>query len=136
MKRAIIRQKIVITATPQEVYKALIDPKVHSKFTGSKASGSQKEGGKFTAYDGYIQGKHILLKKGESIVQEWTTTEWPKDLEPSTLRIDLEKIRKGTRLEMTHTKVPASQAAGYKQGWKEFYWKPLQEYFKRPKTKR
>jgi hypothetical protein len=30
---------------------------------------------------------------------------------------------------MMHSNVPASQVEYYAGGWKEYYWKPLKEYF-------
>ena len=53
-----ITQKIIIPkVTPKEVYEAYVDPKKHSEFTGSQATGKPVVGGKFTAWDGYILGQ-------------------------------------------------------------------------------
>jgi len=30
---------------------------------------------------------------------------------------------------MVHSKVPEEQVDYYAEGWKEYYWKPLQKYF-------
>ena len=57
-----IKQKVIIPASPKEVYDAYVDPKKHSKFTGSKATGKAVVGGKFTAWDGYISGNTLNLK--------------------------------------------------------------------------
>jgi uncharacterized protein YndB with AHSA1/START domain len=46
---ATLKQKVVIPASPQQVYEAYVDVKKHSKFTGSKATGKAVVGGKFTA---------------------------------------------------------------------------------------
>ncbi len=32
---------------------------------------------------------------------------------------------------MAHSKVPEDQADDYEQGWEDYYWKPLKEYFKK-----
>jgi hypothetical protein len=37
-KTTIIKQIVFIPAKPEDVYEALIDEKIHTKFTGSKAS--------------------------------------------------------------------------------------------------
>ena len=124
-----IKQIILIPATPEEVYDALIDEKKHAEFTGAKAKIDPKVGGKFTAWDGYIFGKNIELVKGKKIVQEWETTEWP-DYPPSKAEFVLRKKGDGTELTMIHSKVPAEQAEEYKKGWTDFYWKPIKKYFK------
>ena len=126
-----IYDSVIIPASPEEVYDAYMDPKKHTVFTGSKATGDGKVGGKFTAWDGYIFGKNVVLEKGKRIVQEWRTTEWPEGYPPSKLELTLKKVKGGTEVAMTHSDVPAEQADDYRQGWIDFYWKPLREYFKK-----
>jgi len=77
IKTGTIKQKVVINATPEEIYNAFMDAKIHSKFTGGKATIVPKVGGKITAWDNYITGKNLELIKSKRIVQEWSTTEWP-----------------------------------------------------------
>jgi len=137
MKVTTIRQKTSIPAEPIEVYKAFIDSKKHTEFTGSKATSDPKVGGEFTAWDGYIFGKNLELDEGKRIVQEWITTEWPKDYPPSRLELTFKKTTGGTEIVMIHSGVPADQAADIRQGWIDFYWQPLKEYFKKmmPRTR-
>jgi activator of HSP90 ATPase len=132
-KTTTIKQQIVVSASPEEVYEALIDSKKHSEFTGSKATGKPIVGGRFTAWEGYISGKNLELEKGKRIVQEWTTTEWPKNYPPSKLEIVLKKKDKGTELTFVQSDVPADQAKEIEQGWIDFYWEPLKNYFQKRK---
>ena len=131
MEFRVIRQKALVDASPDEVFDAYVDPRAQTEFTGSKAAGATKVGGKFTAWDGYIKGKHVRLDRGKKIVQEWTTTEWPKGYPPSMLEITLSPKGKKTELVMIHSKVPADQADEYAQGWTDYYWEPLKEHFKK-----
>lgn len=126
-----IKQKEIIPASPAEVYDALIDAKKHAEFTGSKATCQPKVGGKFTAWDGYISGKNLKLRKGRRIVQEWKTTEWPTGHPPSVVEFYFKKKGTGTELTMVHSNVPSAQAESYRQGWIDFYWKPLKRYFQK-----
>lgn len=126
-----LKQKVIIPADPDDVYGAIIDENKHSVFTGSKATSDPRVGGKFTSWDGYIFGKYVELEKGKKIVQEWSTTEWPKGYPPSIFELKLKKVQGGTEIEMTHSKVPEEQADDYEQGWEDYYWKPLKEYFKK-----
>jgi len=129
MKTGTIRQTALFDATPLEVYEAYVDPKKHAEFTGDSATGTQKVGGRFTAGDGYISGKYLALEKGKHILHEWTTTEWPEGYPPSVLELTLKAKGKKTELTMVHSKVPEEQVEYYAEGWKEYYWKPLQKYF-------
>lgn len=135
MKATTIKQKTLIPATPDEVYDAFMEAKKHSAFTGSKATSDPKVGGEFTAWDGYISGRNLELVKGKKIVQEWSTTDWPDKFPPSRLELTFKEAKGGTEISMIHSNVPAEQANDLAEGWNEFYWKPLKEYFtKRART--
>ena len=126
-----IKQKVIILASPDEVYEALVDPKKHSEFTGAKATGKAKVDGKFTAWDGYSFGKYLAIEKGKRILQEWQTTDWPEGYPPSKLELTLQETPKGTELTMIHSDVPAEQDKELADGWIEYYWNPLKAYFKK-----
>jgi len=126
-----IKEKVLIQAKPEEVYDVFLNARKHSEFTGSKATCNPKVGGKFTAWDGYIFGKTIRLEKGKKIAQHWQTTEWPEGYPWSTVEFSFKKKGDGTELTLVHSKVPKEQADSYREGWNDYYWKPLQKYFKK-----
>ena len=123
-----LKQKVIIPASPKEVYEAYVDPKKHSKFTGTKATGKPVVGGKFTAWDGYISGKYLELEEGKRVVQEWTSTDLPEGT-VTQLELCFNKVPQGTELVMVHSGVPAEQADETAEGWTEWYWEPLKKYF-------
>ncbi len=130
-----IKISTTVPAPPKKVYEAWLDSKEHSAFTGEKATGSSKEGGKFTAFSGYIEGKNLELKPHKLIVQAWRTTEFPAESEDSKLELTLEKVDSGTRLTLAQSNIPKGQGDRYKDGWKEFYFEPLKKYFSEQKKK-
>lgn len=115
---------------PNEIYSAWLDSKAHSNMTGAKAKVNPKINGTFSAWYGYISGKTVELKLNQKIVQLWRTTEFPQDAPESILEIKLEVIQKGTRLTLFHKNIPDGQSENYKQGWKDFYFKHMEMYFK------
>jgi activator of HSP90 ATPase len=119
----------VIPATPSEIYKAWLSTKGHAAMTGSAAKVAGKVGGKFTAWDGYIFGSTLELEVDHRIVQAWRTSEFPDDAPDSRLEVLLEETKSGTKVTLTHTNMPKDQADSYKQGWDDFYFKPMKEYF-------
>jgi activator of HSP90 ATPase len=125
----VIRQKVLLDAEPVEAYEAYVDPKKHSAFTGSGATGTPKVGGRFIAWDGYISGKYLELEKGKRVLHEWTTTEWPAGYPPSIVELTFRKKGKKTELTMVHSRAPAEQADDYRQGWIDWYWEPMKAYF-------
>jgi uncharacterized protein YndB with AHSA1/START domain len=132
VKTRTIRQTVLLPAAPDAVYRALASSKEHSAFTGSKAKIPKRTGGRMTAYGGYISGKVLGLWPAMGLLQTWRTTEWPKSAPDSRLEIRLAPAgKKGTRLTMIHSQVPAAQAARYASGWRAFYWVPLRRHLKR-----
>ena len=114
---------------PKAVYAAWLSSKGHAEMTGSPAKANAKKGGKFTAWDGYISGKNLELKPGKLIVQAWRTTEFPDGAPDSKLEIRLAKEGQGTKLTLMQTDIPPGQAGEYRQGWLDFYFKPMKKYF-------
>jgi activator of HSP90 ATPase len=133
MKFEVIRQKVQFEAGLEEVFEVYVNPKKHAEFTGSPATGTPRVGDRFTAWDGYILGKFLVLEKGRRVILEWKTTEWPAGYPPSLVELTLKEKGKKTELTMIHSKVPAGQAKEYAQGWKDYYWEPLKEYFRKDK---
>jgi activator of HSP90 ATPase len=130
-----IKQKVIIPATPEEIYEAYTNPKIHSEFTGSKATGKPKVGEKFTAWDGYISGTYLELEKGKKIVQEWVDTDWPEGYPPSKFELTFKATLDGTEISMVQSGIPAARDEELLEGWKEFYWDPLKKFFSK-KTKK
>lgn len=132
-KTKTIRQSVLLPGTPQQVYDALMTTKGHEGFTGAPARISPREGGRFSAWGGYIHGENVELVPGKRIVQRWRPTEsdWPKEYF-STVRFVLAAARGGTRVSFTHSGVLAQHAGHLADGWKESYWDPLRAYLSRP----
>jgi len=103
-----------------------MDSRKHSVFTGAKAGISRKIGGKFTAYDGYIEGVNVELVPDGKIVQSWRGSDWPAG-HYSTATFALKEVPGGTRLVFTQTGVPDEQYGSISQGWRDYYWKPMKE---------
>jgi activator of HSP90 ATPase len=120
---------ITLPAKPEQVYKAWLSTDGHTSMTGSPAKVDGRVKGGFTAWEGYIWGTFMELEEGHRIVQTWRTTEFPEEAEDSNVEILLEKVRGKTNLTLTHTNIPEGQADSYRQGWEDFYFKPMMEYF-------
>ena len=115
--------------TPEQLYRAWLDGEMHGAFTGSAAQVDPQVGGRFTAWDGYITGTNLTLEPFRRIVQSWRTTEFPAGSPDSHLEVLLEEGEAGTTLRLVHTEIPDGQAEDYRQGWEDYYFKPMQDYF-------
>ena len=116
-------------ASPQSIYEAWLDSEEHSAFTGSSASVEGRVGGALSAWDGYISGQILELEPYGKIVQTWRTTEFPEGSADSRLEVLMEAVEGGTRLTLQHSDIPDGQGEMYAEGWEEYYFHPMREYF-------
>ena len=114
----------------ETIYKAWISTQGHTLMTGSPAKVNGAVNGEFTAWDGYIWGTFLDLTPNKRILQVWRTGEFPEDAEDSLVEILFEETGGKTKLTLTHTNIPAGQSESYRQGWEDFYFKPMREYFR------
>jgi uncharacterized protein YndB with AHSA1/START domain len=118
-----------LPAPRQAVYDAWLDSAAHSAMTGSEAKIGMGVGEPYSAWDGYIAGKTLELVPGKRIVQSWRTTEFEPQDPDSTIVVDLEPTKTGTRLTLTHRGAPDGQTSYENGGWRDFYFAPMQAYF-------
>lgn len=117
-----------IPATVDTVYNAWLNSKEHAAMTGSQSAlVTKKAGAVFTAHDEYIFGKNLILIPGKKIIQTWRTTEFRKSDPDSIVEILFCAVEGATLVTLKHNNVPHMK---YKDGWKEYYFKPMKTYFR------
>ncbi len=119
----------IINTDAKTLYKAWMDSKKHTAFTGGDAKVDPKINGKFSAWDGYITGRTVELVPYTKIVQKWRTIEFTQDAEDSILEILFEEKAGKTKLTIYHHKLSRGDVDRYKRGWKEHYFSPMKDYF-------
>jgi len=129
MKTNSIEQVVTFTAAPEEVYQLIMDSKKHAEFTGTKVLMSTEVNGGFNIFDGYCTGYNIELIKGKKIVQAWRFKEdgWPDD-HYSVCTFLFEPQGNSTKLTFIQTDVPEHKIEELSDGWKQYYWEPMQRY--------
>lgn len=116
-------------AKPDKIYNAWLDSNSHAQIIGSTAKINPRLSGRFEIWDGYITGNNIELIPGKKIVQNWRTTEFEEHCSDSVLEILFEEIPEGTKLTLSHSNIPPELAEDLKQGWFEYYFKPMKVFF-------
>lgn len=116
----------LISADPEEVYKALTNPDEIRYWTGEEASMSTEPGSEFELFEGSIAGRNLEFEAGKKIVQQWYFGE---QQDPSLVTIKLHPHKKGTSAELRHTNIPDEAFADITQGWDEAYFGSLIAYF-------
>jgi activator of HSP90 ATPase len=119
----------VFPAPAKNIYDAWLSSEGHARMTGASAKVSDKVGGEFEAWDGYIRGKNLILEPGARIVQSWRTAEFSAEEGDSQIEVTFRKAGTGTRVGIRHTRLP-KHGKQYKQGWIENYFEPMKKYFK------
>ena len=128
------RLKTTLPAEPRAIYKAWLSGPEHTAMTGAAATASDKVGGRFTAWDGYIAGKNRELKPHWCIVQSWRTTKFSDGDPDSRLELCIHPKGDGCELLLIHSEIPPDQVAGYRSGWVEYYFEPMKRYFAAKKS--
>jgi len=122
-----IRQHYFINATPEEVFQAITNPFTIELWSGYPARMDEKEGTEFSIFDGDIAGKNIRITQNEQLIQEWYFGERP---EQSIVTIDLKAHQMGTKINLEHTNVPDEEYDEFLEGWNNYYWGAIREFFK------
>lgn len=122
-----IRQHHFINATPEEVFIALTNPFTIELWSGHPAVMENKEGTEFSMFDGDIAGKNLKIVENEQLVQEWYFGESETQ---SVVTITLKEHQLGTKVMLEHTNVPDEDAVEFTEGWNDFYWGAMKDYFK------
>jgi len=120
----------LISASPEAIYQAWVSSAGHTAMTGSPAEASDIVGATFSAWDGYIFGHNLELEPGVRIVQAWRTSEFAENEADSRLEVVLTAHEDGTLVTIRHSNLPVD-GEQYRQGWLDYYFAPMQEYFAR-----
>jgi activator of HSP90 ATPase len=126
-----LKLSITLPVKAEQLYKDWLNSKKHAAFTGGEVSISAKVNTAHTAWDGYISGKNLELKPGKKIVQTWRTAEFPDDAPDSILELSFEEKAGKTTLKIYHHNLHKGAAKKYTQGWKDHYFNPMKEYYKK-----
>ena len=123
-----IQQSVEFGESPETLYELYIDSKKHSQATGAPAKVSRKASGAFTAFNGQLKGKNLLVVPNKMIVQSWRSTGWKKSDPDSILVMRFSETKTGGRVDLVHVNVPEYDHQGVADGWEHYYWQPWRDH--------
>lgn len=130
MKKEALRASATIPVAPTTLYFAWLNSEQHAAMTGTGAAKIDPTvGSKYSAANGYITGKLVVLDLGRRIIMSWRTTDFPRDAPDSRVEIHFEALGGSTRVLILHTDIPEGQGEKYRQGWNDNYFVPMRTYF-------
>lgn len=134
-KSVTIHQEVDFTASPKQLYEALLDTKQFcafaaqsGEFTATSAKIDRTVGGAFSLFDGHIIGINVELVPNERIVQAWRVVDWPAGVY-SIAKFEFKAQGSGTHLVFDHTGFPEKWRDHLAAGWQSHYWDLLTKYF-------
>ena len=127
----IIQQSVTFRAAPAALFELYMDAEKHSAATGSKAVISKLPGRRFTAFDGVLSGRNLLIVPRRMIVQSWRSRQWKRTDSDSILMLFFSKVPAGGHIDLVHVNVPDDDFKGVSEGWEKYYWQPWREYLQR-----
>jgi uncharacterized protein YndB with AHSA1/START domain len=129
-----IQQTVLLPATPEKVYAALMDETQHAAFTGFSAKIDLHEGGVFVTCGERNFGYNLRLIHPDRIIQAWSHKAFPGE-HYSVVDIKLKARDAGTELKFCQFAVPADCVEWVQAGWQETYWAPLADYLQKQNEK-
>jgi activator of HSP90 ATPase len=117
-----------LTAEPELVYKALTTAITIQLWSGAPAEMSTEPGSEFSLWEGDIVGKNIEFKENKLIVQNWYF-DGKTDESMVTIKLHEGKKKGSTSVELIHTNIPEEDYQSFAEGWDEYYFGALLEFF-------
>lgn len=130
MKSKTIKVTVILPATPHDVFEALTESRIIKRWSGQRGNVEPKIGGTMEMFDGWVKGKVLDYNPRRILSYSWKPQDWSDDVAESIVSYRLKKSAKGTTVELQHRGFPNdSEAQNHKDGWHEFVFDPLKEYF-------
>lgn len=116
-----INQTYELNATSQVVFDALVNPETIKQWSGAPAQMDGNIGTKFSLFGGQIEGTNLEVVPNQKLVQKW----------PSDTKVTITLVDNGdtTTADLLHEDIPADEVEKFSQGWKEYYFGPMQKMF-------
>ena len=123
-----IHQEVIINATAQRIYTALLSSSQFIAFTGGKPTEIDgTTGGAFSCFGGIISGRTVELAENRRIVQAWRAGNWPEGIY-SIVRFELEPQGSNAKLTFDQSGFPPDNREHLETGWHKMYWEPMKAY--------
>lgn len=122
-----IKQTYLIHASPQQVWRALTDPRLIEKWSGASATFEPEVGTDYSLWDGSIVGGILDVVTNELLVQTWKPSDWTVD--NSVVTFTLTRVGDKTQVDLLHENVEESDYAGTSEGWDIYYLGAIKKMF-------
>ncbi len=117
--------EIDLAASPDEVFEMFVDPARLVRWIGISAELEPRPGGRFRFEiqpGQYCEGEYVVLHRPHALELTWGWTDPFFDLPAgsSRVRVELTPSALGTRLRLTHDRLPGEIRLLHDEGWSAF----------------
>ena len=119
-----IEQIVEFPVPADRLFDAYLDPIEHARITGAEVTLDREIGAEFTAFNGVISGRNLMIVPKRLIVQAWRASHWKETDLDSILVLLFEPTPTGGRITLAHANVPEHDHQGVTEGWEKYYWTP------------
>ncbi|XP_015785084.1 activator of 90 kDa heat shock protein ATPase homolog 1 [Tetranychus urticae] len=112
----------------EELFNSFTVPELVSAFTRGNAIVEPHEGGKFSLFDGNINGTFTKLQPHTCIQQKWRFKAWPEN-HFSDVNITFDEKSDETIITVEQTGVPSSDYERTETGWRTYYFESIKRTF-------
>ena len=115
-----------INAEPSDIYSAITNPYTIELWTGYPAIMSEEPGSEFSLWDGDISGTNLEFVKDKKVVQEW---HFGDQSEKSIVTITIHPDKGDSAVTVEHSNIPDEDFADIADGWREYYFGAIINFF-------
>jgi uncharacterized protein YndB with AHSA1/START domain len=124
-----VTKKITIAAPVEKVWTALTHTKAIASWMGGVVKVSLKVGGEFAFFKGETTGAFTRIEKPNTLEYTWRQANWPAEWADSRVHWELNPIKSGTQVRLTHDKFPnEAESAGHDEGWDTHWLTPMKAW--------
>ena len=132
MGTKISTKKLVMTVNfmcaAKDLYDALTTSHMISTWSRSSVKDDAQSGQDFSFFSGNVTGTYTQFVKNEKISLRWRHKSWPA-AHHSNVTMTLKNGDEGVDLMLEQRGVPQEKVDSTKQGWHNYYWKPMKACF-------
>lgn len=115
-----------MNVSPGQLFDIFMDPEKHALLINANVSINQQVGAEFTAFNGVVTGKNLMIVPKRMIVQSWRGNVWSGADLDSIQILTFDEIPGGGQITLVHANCPDQ----FIERWNELYWDPLSAYLK------
>ena len=112
----------------RDLYNALTTAQMISAWSRSQTKEDASASQDFSFFSGNVTGTYTQLVENEKVAMRWRQKSWLAG-HHSNVTITMEQVDGCVELKLEQNGIPSESFDATKQGWTNYYWKPIKQCF-------